>query len=192
MEKRGNIFESEENTEELIKYTIKAIDFANAIGCKNLVFGCPKNRNMNDYSEDYPKAIRFFKEIGKYALEKNVVIAIEPNPVIYNTNFLNYTKETIDLAKEINMNSIKLNYDLGTVIYNEENLKTLKHNIEYINHIHISEPNLELVENREIHKELISILKEIDYKGYVSIEMKKSDNVENVKNVIEYISSILI
>lgn len=189
--KNGNIFESEKNIEELAKYTMKAIDFANTIGCKNLVFGCPKNRNINDYNKDYPKAIQFFKNIGKYALEKNVVIAIEPNPVIYNTNFLNYTKEAIDFAKEINMDSIKVNYDLGTVIYNKEDINMLKENIKYINHIHISEPNLDLIKDRQIHKELISILKDVDYKGYVSIEMKKSDNIEDVKNVIEYISSIL-
>lgn len=170
---------------------MKAIDFANVIGCKNLVFGCPKNRNISDYNKDYPKAIHFFKNIGIYALDKNVVISIEPNPVIYNTNFLNYTKEAIDFVKELNMNSIKVNYDLGTVIYNKENINILKGNITHINHIHISEPNLDLIKNRQIHEELISILKEVNYKGYVSIEMKKSNNIENVKNAIEYMMSIL-
>lgn len=191
MEKHGNIFENEKDAEELIRYTMEAIDFAKEIGCRNLVFGCPKNRNINNYNKDYPKAIQFFKNIGKYALEKDVVVAIEPNPVIYNTNFLNYTKEAIDFTKEINMDSIKVNYDLGTVIYNKEDINILKGNIEYINHIHISEPNLELIKNKPIHKELIEILKEINYNNYVSIEMKKSDNIANVKGVIEYIDSIL-
>lgn len=187
--KTENIFEND--TKELIKYTMKAIDFANAIGCTNLVFGCPKNRNMNDYNKDYPKAVEFFKQIGQYALEKKVVIALEPNPVIYNTNFLNYTEQAINFVKEINLDSIKINYDLGTVIYNEENLSILKENIEYVNHIHISEPNLELIKNRNIHNDLISILKDIDYEGYVSIEMKNSNNIENVKNVIEYVYQII-
>ena len=189
--KLNNIFESEENAQELIQYTKKAIDFANAVGCKNLVFGCPKNRNINDYNNDYPKAIEFFKSIGKYALDKKVTIAVEPNPVIYNTNFLNYTEEAINFVKEVDLESIKVNYDLGTVIYNEEDLKILKENIKYINHIHISEPNLELVKKRQIHKELVSILKDVNYEGYVSIEMKKSDNIENVKEAINYVSEVI-
>ena len=40
------IFASAEDRQILINYTKKAIDFASAIGCKNLVFGCPKNRKM--------------------------------------------------------------------------------------------------------------------------------------------------
>ena len=179
------------NAEELIEYTKKTIYFANAVKCTNLVFGCPKNRNMSDYGKDYPKAIDFFKEIGKYALDNKVIISVEPNPVIYNTNFLNYTEQAIKFVKEINLDSIKVNYDLGTVIYNKENLKILEDNIQYINHIHISEPNLELIQIRERHKELISILKNSNYQKYVSIEMKNSNNIDNVKKIIKYLTNIL-
>ena len=189
--KTQNIFENEDNAEELIEYTKKTIYFANAVKCTNLVFGCPKNRNMSDYGKDYPKAIDFFKEIGKYALDNKVIISVEPNPVIYNTNFLNYTEQAIKFVKEINLDSIKVNYDLGTVIYNKENLKILEDNIQYINHIHISEPNLELIQIRERHKELISILKNSNYQKYVSIEMKNSNNIDNVKKIIKYLTNIL-
>ena len=43
-----NLFGSSEEKTSLIEYTQKAIDFAETIGCKNLVFGCPKNRSMPD------------------------------------------------------------------------------------------------------------------------------------------------
>ncbi len=54
-----HIFGSEEERQLLIDYTKKAIDFAAAIGCGNLVFGCPKNRSIpvgfdhtdNDHSD---------------------------------------------------------------------------------------------------------------------------------------------
>lgn len=189
--KTQNIFENEDNAEKLIEYTKKTIDFANAMQCTNLVFGCPKNRNISDYSKDYPKAINFFKEIGNYALNNKVIVSVEPNPVIYNTNFLNYTEQAINFVKDINLDSIKVNYDLGTVIYNKENLKTLEDNIRYINHIHISEPNLELIQVREMHKELINILKKSNYQKYVSIEMKNSNNIDNVKKIINYLNNIL-
>lgn len=188
--KTQNIFESKEAAKELIEYTKKAINFAEAIGCTNLVFGCPKNRNMKDYDTDYEKAVRFFEEIGEYAKSKNIVVAVEPNPTIYNTNFLNYTEQAIEFVKEINIDSIKVNYDLGTVIYNDEGLETLRNNINYINHIHISEPNLELIKNSSIHQELAQIVKETNYNKYISIEMKKNEDIKNVENTIKYVDNI--
>ena len=130
-----NIFASDASFQKLVNYTKKAIDFAASINCPNLVFGCPKNRNMIDKEHDYFKALEFFKELGNYAYDKKVVLAIEPNPVIYNTNFLNYTEEALEFVKKINLPSIKINYDLGTVIYDKESFNILKENMMYIHHI---------------------------------------------------------
>ena len=185
----NNIFESEESYNFLIDYTKKAIDFASSINCQNLVFGCPKNRNMFDKEKNYSVALQFFKEVGLYALNKDVVIAVEPNPTIYNTNFLNYTNEAIDFVKEVNLPSIKINYDLGTVIQNDESFNILKDNMININHIHISEPNLLKIEKRNLHKELFNLLKKYNYQNYVSIEMKEH-SFQDVKEVIDYIINL--
>ena len=88
------IFGSEEERQILINYTKKAVDFASATGCKNLVFGCPKNRNTEKDS-DTKTAVEFFKELGDYAFSKNTVIGMEANPPIYNTNFINDTVSAI-------------------------------------------------------------------------------------------------
>lgn len=80
------IFGSKEERKVLLDYTKKAIDFAEIIGCRNLVFGNPKNRDAEDIPSILPIAIDFFKEIGDYALEHNTVVALEPNPTIYNTD----------------------------------------------------------------------------------------------------------
>lgn len=188
--KTENIFENEESYDTLINYTKKCIDFANTIGCTNIVFGCPKNRNINNYEKDYSKAKEFFKLLGDYAINKNVIISIEPNPTIYNTNFLNTTKEAIDFVKDINMENIKINYDLGTVIENKEELSILIENIKLINHIHISEPNLEVIQKRKLTEELIKSLKEIKYNKFISIEMKKTD-IEKIKETITYLLELL-
>ena len=185
-----NIFHSEEERTQLVNYTKQTIDFASAIGCNNIVFGCPRNRNVNNYEDDYPKAIKFFKSIGEYALDKKVTISIEPNPVIYNTNFLNTTEQAIDFVKEISLDSIKVNYDLG-VIYNNEKLSILKDNIKYINHIHLSEPNLKVIQKREMHIELINLLKACNYKRYISIEMKNNENIEEVKKAVLYAKELI-
>ena len=46
--KTENLFDSKKEEKVLMDYTKKAIDFANVIECKNLVFGSPKNRNINE------------------------------------------------------------------------------------------------------------------------------------------------
>ena len=182
-----NIFENDYSYNILKEYTYQAILYAEAIGCKNLVFGCPKNRNMTNKNEQLKIAIKFFNEIGDYALKHNVFIALEPNPPIYNTNFINKTTEAINFIKQLSTTGVKINFDLGTVIEKKEDINILKNNIKYINHIHISEPNLNKIENRKIHSELFKLLKELKYDKYVSIEMKKQEKIEDIKEVLDYL-----
>jgi len=181
--KKERLFGDLEEKNELLCYTKKAIDFASIIKCKNLVFGCPKNRIIDD-KKDIAIAISFFKELGEYAVSKDTCIGIEANPSIYGTNFLNTTDEVVDFVKEVNSEGVKINLDLGTVIYNNE--KFIK-DISLINHIHISEPNLEKIQKREIHLELLKLLKENNYNKYVSIEMKNLNDINIVKETIQYI-----
>ncbi len=180
-----NIFGTEDDREFLLAYTRKAVDFAAASGCKNLVFGCPKNRVIPDEAM-LPVAVGFFAEIGAYAAEKGTVIAIEPNPTIYNTNFINNTVDAFELCDLIDSEGILVNVDLGTIIYNGEDLSCVKENIGLVNHIHISEPNLEVIRERDLHK----ALKNLNYDRFVSIEMKNQNDIDGVKKVAEYVKEI--
>lgn len=183
------IFGSAEERKILIEYTRKSIDFAEAIGCKNLVFGNPKNRDTNEVDSVMPIAIDFFKEIGDYAAEHNTVIALEANPIIYNTHFMNYTYQAVEMAYKANSAGIRVNVDLGTIIHNEEDVYSLKQISEYINHVHISEPFLNQIEPKKIHQQLFTILKDMDYSGFVSIEMANKGDIQKVKETIKYIKS---
>lgn len=186
--KQGNIFNKEE-ADMFMNYTKKAIDFASCIQCKNLVFGCPKNRNMPENKKE-DDILYFFKELGEYAKINGTIISIEPTPTIYGTNFINTTKQAFDFVKKINCEGIKVNVDFGTIIQNKEDLKTIIENSKLVNHIHISEPNLAKIEKRKEHEELSKFLKDIDYDKYISIEMKQTETIEEVKEVIQYVSEI--
>lgn len=183
------IFDSKEERQALINYSKKAIDFAEVIKCKNIVFGCPKNR-VSQSENDMEIAVSFFKELGEYAEAKNTVLSMEPNPTIYNTNFINYTSQAFEIAKKVKSNGFKVNIDLGTIIYNNEELKLISENINLVNHIHISEPNLVLIKKREVHNNLANILKEVNYQRFVSIEMGKCDDLNEVKDTIKYIKEV--
>ena len=173
----------------LLEYTKKAIIFAKELACKNLVFGCPKNRNIRS-EEDLKVGMEFFKELGDFAKLNNTVIGFEANPVIYGTNYINDTLSAIKLIEDIKCPGLKLNLDLGTMIYNNENVDILKGKVNLINHVHISEPNLKSIERRNLHREVMKILSEENYQGFISIEMQKTDNLSLLYDVMSYVKEI--
>lgn len=184
------IFGSKEERKVLVEYTKKAILFAETIGCKNLVFGNPKNRDTDDVVSNYSIAIEFFREIGDYAVDHNTTIAIEANPTIYNTRFINTTEQAVEMVDKCGSKGIMVNVDLGTILYNNEDINYLKQIPEYINHVHISEPSLKRIEKRGLHQQLFSIMGEIGYQRYISIEMGNCNEEDKIKQVISYIKTL--
>lgn len=184
-----NIFGSPAEREILLNYTKKAIDFAEAIDCKNLVFGCPKNRSIPE-GADKSVAVKFFAEIAEYARKKNTVIGMEANPPIYNTNYINTTLDALDLIAEVNSEGFKLNLDVGTMVANSESAEILRGKVHLINHVHISEPFLKPVQSRNLHNELSNLLIEEGYKNFISIEMATVDDLEILKKSMAYVKGV--
>lgn len=187
--RQEKIFGSEEERQILLDYTKSAINFAEVIGCKNLVFGCPRNRNL-PYGADASSAIAFFKEIGDYAAAHHTVIGMEANPPIYNTNYVNDTKAALELIEKVHSDGFKLNLDVGTMIQNGETTEELTDKVNAVSHVHISEPGLKLIAQRELHKQLMTLLTEENYQGFVSIEMGKREDISEIEQVLHYVKDI--
>lgn len=190
---QDKVFGTAAERKVLANYTKKAIDFAEAIDCHNLVFGCPRNRVVPEgmpSSEVDSIATSFFKELGDYAFSHGTTLSMEANPPIYNTNFINDTLAALELIKKVDSKGFLLNLDVGTVIYNDEDISNLSRNIQYINHVHISEPGLKPIEERDLHKYLMKILQDESYNGFVSIELGKQENIENIKLCMKYLRSV--
>ena len=184
--RQEKIFGTLEERKILVEYTKKAIDFAEIIGCENLVFGCPRNRNIPEDANP-SIAVAFFKELGDYAAEHNTVIGMEANPPIYNTNYVNNTKEALELIERVDSKGFKLNLDVGTMIQNNELVEELAGYIQLINHVHISEPGLKMIEQRELHGELMELLTREGYQRFVSIEINVN-NLVVVRHQREYMA----
>ena len=180
---------SEQDMKALEEYTQKAILFAERLNCKNLVFGCPRNRNVNGEMTigKLNNVVEFFRRVGEFAYTHNTCFSLEPNPKMYNTNFINTTNEAIEMVKRVGCPGFKVNLDFGTIIANSENVNMI--DVTYVNHVHISEPGLSNIKSRQEHKELVSKLRKNKYDGYISIEMSKSD-LETVKKTISYLKSL--
>lgn len=186
------LFGSEEERAVLLDYTKKAVNFAEAVGCKNLVFGCPKSRALPENLGEKDcevEAVQFFRAIGDYALAHNAVIGMEANPKIYGTNFINTTEEALSLIEAVCSDGFRLNLDVGAMIQNCENVDLLCGKVSAISHVHISEPNLAPIQRRDLHKELLTLLKAENYAGWISIEMSATD-VRTIENCMDYVKEI--
>lgn len=181
-----NLFGGRDERTQLMAYIKQAIIFAESIGCKNIVFGCPKNRVVPQ-GRNSNIGVAFFKELAAYAIKHRTVISIEANPEIYGTNYINHTQDALSLVKQVDSKGFRVNLDLGTMIYYQEGLKILQDNIFLINHIHISEPNLQPIQKREIHQELANLLAAENYQGFISIEMKPLNDLILLKNIMAYV-----
>lgn len=183
------LFGSEAERKALLAYTKQAVDFAEVLSCRNLVFGCPKNRIIEDNTER-PTAVAFFRELAEYAGEHGVVIGMEANPAIYGTNYINTTHEALDLLAEVDRPAFRLNLDLGTMIQNKESAAVLRGKVKYISHVHVSEPFLKPIEKRDLHRAAADILREEKYPGFISLEMGKVEDLSLLRQAMIYVKEV--
>lgn len=172
----------------LLDYTKKAVLFAQAAGCANLVFGCPKNRVLPQGMAP-EEALPFFKELGDYAASHGASVNLEANPPIYDTNFINTTAQALDMVKQVGSPGFRFNLDFGTIIENGEDVGMLRDHVEQIAHVHISEPYMAPLQKREAHRQLAGLLREGQYGGYVSIEMKAA-GLEALGQAVDYVAEV--
>ena len=187
------LFGEQTERNALIAYTKRAIDFAGAIGCGNLVFGCPKNRVVPAEMEAREREEieqTFFGTLGEYAFQNGTTLSMEANPPMYQTNYINRTQEAVRLVRTIGCPGFQVNLDVGTMIANEESAAEVSDFVRDIHHVHMSEPGLALIEKRSLHGELLQGLRENSFDGFVSIEMGRRNNLEEVIRTLEYIKHL--
>jgi len=137
-----NIFDV--NTkDQLFDHLTKVIDLAEKTNIKILVFGCPRNRKILDIEKDNNSVfIDFFKKIGDYANNKNVVICLENNSKKYNCNFINSIEECAYLVRKIDKNNVKMMVDLGNAVMENDHWYYLKEHIDIIYNIDVAHENM--------------------------------------------------
>lgn len=183
------IFGNKDKRNATLNYLEKMIRVSAELGAKVIVFGSPKNRNR--FNINKVKALdiasEFFFKIATTSKRYNVFFCIEPNPIEYGTNFVNNTDEAVELVKNINHPNFRLHLDSGTMTVNGENVEeAITYGFPYLRHFHISEKILAPIgKGKTDHKKIANILRALNYKHWVSIEMRGMENSSNVDVVDE-------
>ena len=172
------IFESEENRRETIDYLKKIISISEKLGVKVIMFGSPKNRKRNGLTAEEADmiAVPFFEELARYAYYKGIYFCIEHNPKGYDSDYIERASEALTLAKKVNHPGFGINIDTGGLVLSGDSSETIITCGNYIKHFHISQPYLTSVESidEKTHKSFADALRKIKYKGWISIEMRRS------------------
>ena len=160
----------------------RAIGLAELLGIPNLVFGSPRNRAYPDgMSRDaaLDQAATVFARLGDKALAAGAVLAIEPNPASYGTNFLTTLAEAADFVTRLAHPGVTLNYDIGALLAEGEDAHAAARYAAArgrVSHVHISEP--ELAPAPADAAGFAAIARQLagqGYQGWFSIEMRRPE-----------------
>lgn len=183
------VFGPENERLVLLDYTRRAIDWAAAVGCPNLVFGCPRNRALPE-GADPEIGVAFFRALGDYAAQRNTILALEPNPPVYHTNYINTTAQALDLIRRVDSPGFRLNLDIGVCVGEATPLSLLRENASCIHHVHWSALGLPPVSARPLDGALAALLRECGYPGYVSLEMAAGEESAPLLRCLETLPRI--
>jgi D-psicose/D-tagatose/L-ribulose 3-epimerase len=182
------IFKSPQTRSKTLDYLEASFQLASDLGAKILVFGSPKNRLIGELTQEkaFDIATDFFAEAGRRAAKTGVELCIEPNATQYGCDFITTSAEGDELVRRVNSPGFGLHLDTGCMAMASDSPANV---VKYPpDHFHISAPFLGPVEPQAAeYKAFASSLKEIDYQGFVSIEMKPAalGNIERTVSAVK-------
>jgi len=199
----AKLFDGEESLIVFENTMREAISLAGKLGIGNIVFGSPASRFAPETmttKEAYQIASKSLLSLGDFAKINNTTISVEATPTVYGSNFIINTNEAINFVLELNHSAIKLNLDLGVLIFQNEmgSIESLiQDNISLIGHVHISEPALGPAPfDVVLTAKVLRALKNASYHNWISIEMKEHHSLPidklrlSVNNLIQAVKLV--
>ena len=162
----------------------KLFQFAKKLNIKNVSLGTTPYRKSN-CSKLEKKNLKFFRQILIFAKKNKIYVSVEPISKKYGNKFLNTHDEVLLLVEKFKNPFLKILFDFGN-FYENSNIKNLKiffkKNIKKINHVHLSNKQINKFDNKYIKKNL-KLLQKLNYKRSVTIEVleKSGKKILNLK-----------
>ncbi len=154
--------------------------FCGDVGGKVMVFGSPKQRNLKP-GVDREQGLEYAMEVLGEALpvceERDVTICMEPLAP-EETNFCKSAAETVDLIERIDHPQLNLLLDVKAMTAEtDDRPQVIRQYAHYLDHFHANDPNLKGPGFGDVDfGPIFEALKEVDYDGYVSVEVFNFDD----------------
>ncbi len=165
--------------ERTATYFYDLVDFCADIGGKVMVVGSPRQRSLTagvSFAEAWNRTVSTFESAVKRAEARDVTICFEPlGPA--ETNFVNTAAEAIRLATQVSSPNFKIILDVKAMSTESKAIpQIIRESWPYFAHFHANDKNLKGPGFGEIDFVPIAAgLKEVGYKGFVSVEVFNFD-----------------
>lgn len=185
-----NLFGPDEVRARMLEHLDAVCRIGAGLGARWLVFGSPTQRDRGGIEDAQVQAIaaEFLHKLGGVAAAHGVLICLEPNPTAYGANFMTTSAETATVVKAIEHPAIRMQLDLGAVAMNGEDLEQVVRDYGgLIGHVHISEPHLRPLQDRQAHSRYGAILRErFGAEAVAAIEMRRdaTDSIGAVERAL--------
>lgn len=172
------VFDKPMGQSALLDHIDHVADIGANLGARVLVFGSPQNRDpgKRTMARAHAEAVNFFLKAGERCLRHGVQLCLEPNPKVYNCRFMTRWKEVRSIVDDVSHAGIGIHLDTACITLEGDDVLAAIDGCEgRIAHFHVSEPELGDFSNPTIdHAAIGQKLRDINYKGWLSIEMRRS------------------
>jgi hypothetical protein len=170
----GETIQVFEEQERFIQIMERIVNVLSVKQVRVLVFGSPKQRI---YSGQH--ILDMFKRIGDLCAARNMYFCIENNAKSYGCNWLTTVHECIEFVKTVNHPHVRVNLDTGSCFMEGGVINIEREDIQYIQHVQISFPNLEYWDQEwepQVHR-IVKNLQASGYSNYYSLEMREKPDL---------------
>ncbi|MCJ8007037.1 sugar phosphate isomerase/epimerase family protein [Lederbergia wuyishanensis] len=159
-----------------IDYAKQCIDMAKALGAR-IVIVVPTyvGKVKAESEEEWNHAIASVREVGKYAKQHNIILAIEAINR-YETYLVTNLHTAKRFVEEVDLENVKIMADFFHMNIEEQDmLKSLTNISEYLVHVHIADNTREAAGlGQTDFSPIMSFLSNNNYSGYISMEFLPS------------------
>jgi len=154
-----------------IGYMKQVIDLAQQWGCKRLAFVPGWTLFGTTREQGWNNTLETLKEVGAYALERDVTICIEPTAT--DSNIIDSPDDAILMAKQTGLPNIGLMFDVAHALFRRENPADYIYTAgDYLKHVHFSDSDRLAPGSGTVDfLPLMQALKDIGYKDYITMEI---------------------
>lgn len=166
--------------EAVFNYVESALTRASQIGVDTIVFGSAGAKNVPvgfSKHEALKQLVALLKEWDSIAKRNRIIIAIEPLNKT-ESNFINSTKEALDLANQVGRDNIKLLIDFYHFSVGLEDLSIISEASSHLVHTHIARPlgrAYPIDMSEDDYERFFEKLNDIGFKGRMSVEGNTKD-----------------
>lgn len=186
-----------ETRQRTVQYLRDLVEFGCEIGGRVMVVGSPKQRNVLP-GVDPEDARRWFVEAIRDAASvpgaEAFQVCIEPL-LSESTNFITTAAEAREIADQVGLPNVGVILDVNSMSHEEDDLPAaIRATKSYLRHFHANDPCQRGPGWGEVDfRPIMSALLEIDYQGYVSVEVFdfSPDPIEHAASSLRYLRDIL-